>query len=331
MIWVKGAFLVCKRNYVVWCTVQYPVENGYFYAFSKVFLDFWAGRVYYLCSVYEYNVIHYTTWLENIRSKKLKKVKESEEKMSENNELKPKSFRITTETHEKFKEIANSIGGNQQLALERLIQVYEMEQGKAVLPEKAESIEKFEQYATKLVSMYIESMEHQQNQAELIREEFKRKLESQQNIIEKLQKDLEEAEFSEKLARDSRRELEEENTRLNKSLKQMESQQKTDVENMQQIIVEKENLNRALTDNCNSLKEKVEQMQEETDGMADLKKQLADLQAQLARKEFEHEKELLEIERKHSEELMKQSQKHMEDIREYQSLFFRQAKNEEAE
>ena len=114
------------------------------------------------------------------------------EEIKENKELKPKSFRITTETHEKFKEIATSIGGNQQLALERLIQVYELEQSKTVLAGKSESIEQFQQYATKLVSLYTESLEYQQNQAELIREEFKRELKSKDEIIIGLQAEMKE-------------------------------------------------------------------------------------------------------------------------------------------
>ena len=40
----------------------------------------------------------------------MQKGAENMEEIKENKELKPKSFRITTETHEKFKEIANTIG-----------------------------------------------------------------------------------------------------------------------------------------------------------------------------------------------------------------------------
>ena len=56
--------------------------------------------------------------------------------MSENKELKPKSFRIDDETAEKFKEISSAIGGNQQQTLAKLIEAYEFQSGKAVLTDK---------------------------------------------------------------------------------------------------------------------------------------------------------------------------------------------------
>lgn len=246
--------------------------------------------------------------------------------MEENKELKPKSFRITTETHEKFKEIANSIGGNQQLALERLIQVYELEQSKTVLSGKAESIEQFQQYATKLVSLYTESMEHQQNQADLIREEFKRELTSKDDIIISLQAEVRDLKIAEEVANESCVELDSKNKELKKTLEQKESQHATDVSNLQQMLDEKDNLNKALTENISTLKEKVgqfETLEKQLDEMENLKKQLEVMQAELDKKELEHEKSLIELERKHNLALAKQAKKYADDIREYQMIFLK--------
>ena len=254
----------------------------------------------------------------------------SMEEIKENKELKPKSFRITTETHEKFKEIANTIGGNQQLALERLIQVYELEQSKTILGGKSESIEQFQQYATKLVSLYTESLEHQENQAELIREEFKRELMSKDEIIIKLQEEIKDLKIMEEVASESCSKVDAENKELKKNLEQMEHQHITNVANMQQMLDEKDNLNKALAENINTLKEKVEQfgeMQKQLEEMNELQKQLDVMKVELERKELEHEKALIELERKHNTELAEQSKKHMEDVREYQMLFLK--RNEE--
>ena len=255
---------------------------------------------------------------------------ENMEEIKENKELKPKSFRITTETHEKFKEIANTIGGNQQLALERLIQVYELEQSKTMLGGKSESIEQFQQYATKLVSLYTESLEHQENQAELIREEFKRELMSKDEIIIKLQEEIKDLKIMEEVASESCSKVDAENKELKKNLEQMEHQHITNVANMQQMLDEKDNLNKALAENINTLKEKVEQfgeMQKQLEEMNELQKQLDVMKVELERKELEHEKALIELERKHNTELAEQSKKHMEDVREYQMLFLK--RNEE--
>ena len=251
---------------------------------------------------------------------------ENMEEIKENKELKPKSFRITTETHEKFKEIANTIGGNQQLALERLIQVYELEQSKTILGGKSESIEQFQQYATKLVSLYTESLEHQENQAELIREEFKRELMSKDEIIIGLQAEIKELKIMEEVASESSSKLDIENKELKKNLELMEYQHITNVANMQQMLDEKDNLNKALVENINTLKEKVQQLdafQKQLEEMNGLKKQLEVMQTELERKELKHEKVLIELERKHSTELAEQSKKHMEDLREYQIMFLK--------
>lgn len=56
--------------------------------------------------------------------------------MADGKESKPKSFRINDETAEKFKEISNTIGGNQQETLTKLIEAFEFQSGKAVLTEK---------------------------------------------------------------------------------------------------------------------------------------------------------------------------------------------------
>lgn len=267
--------------------------------------------------------LNYTTYKFNLLGQK---GANSMEEIKENKELKPKSFRITTETHEKFKEIANTIGGNQQLALERLIQVYELEQSKTVLTGKAESIEQFQQYATKLVSLYTESMEYQQNQADLIREEFKRELTSKDEIIIQLQAEIKDLKIAEEVATESCVELDAKNKDLKKNLEQMERQHATDVSNLQQMLQEKDNLNKALVENIGTLKEKVEkfgEVQKQLDEMENLKKQLETLQTELDKKELEHEKALIELERKHNAELAKQAKKYATDIREYQMMFLK--------
>ena len=51
-------------------------------------------------------------------------------------EVKPRSFRIDEETAEKFKKICLEAGLNQQEALAKLIESYELHAGNAVLTEK---------------------------------------------------------------------------------------------------------------------------------------------------------------------------------------------------
>ncbi len=92
--------------------------------------------------------------------------------MADSKELRPKSFRIGSETAEKFKEISGRIGGNQQETLSKLIEAYEFQSGKAILTEKEADIEQFEKYVNAITRMFMGSLEDSQNVTETVRTEF---------------------------------------------------------------------------------------------------------------------------------------------------------------
>ena len=71
----------------------------------------------------------------------------------------PKAFRITEETSEKFKEIAQTLGANQQQTMAKLIEVYEAEMGREAMPEMRENIDTFEGYMRTATSMYMQALE----------------------------------------------------------------------------------------------------------------------------------------------------------------------------
>lgn len=98
--------------------------------------------------------------------------------MADDKALKPRSYRINDETAEKIKEIAASIGGNQQETLAKLIEAYEFQSGKAVLTEKKSDIEQFEKYVNAIIRMYMGSLEDNQNITETVRTEFDALLQS---------------------------------------------------------------------------------------------------------------------------------------------------------
>ncbi len=111
--------------------------------------------------------------------------------MADKNKTQPKAFRITEETAEKFKEIAQSLGVNQQQALAKLIEVYEMEVGKESIPEMRGNIDTFEEYIHAATNMYMQALETNQNMRALIRTEYEAQLKSKDKVIEDLQKKME--------------------------------------------------------------------------------------------------------------------------------------------
>lgn len=107
-----------------------------------------------------------------------------------NGELKPKSFRIDDETAEKFKEISNKIGGNQQEALAKLIETYEFQSSKTILKESKAEIEKFEQYTSAITRMFMGSLEDNQNITDTVKTAFDAQLNSKDRLIMELQQKL---------------------------------------------------------------------------------------------------------------------------------------------
>ena len=130
------------------------------------------------------------------------------------NKTQPKAFRITEETAEKFKEIAQSLGGNQQQTLAKLIEVYEMETGKENLPEMKESIETFEGYVRAAANMYLQALETNQNMRALVRAEFESLLKSKDQTIEELQNRVKKAEERSQNATEKEQVLKKELTEL---------------------------------------------------------------------------------------------------------------------
>lgn len=203
--------------------------------------------------------------------------------MAEGKELKPKSFRIDDETAEKFKEISNTIGGNQQETLAKLIEAFEFQSGKAVLTEKKADIEQFEKYITAITRMYMGSLEDNQNITETVRTEFDALLKSKDATIQDLQEKLTVAKQLKEDATLKARAHADENARLNNVIDSLNNEYNSKMDDMQSMLSDKDNLNKALTDSCNDLKAKIE-------GMKDAAEQSAIFREELEQIKKEHEK-----------------------------------------
>ena len=206
--------------------------------------------------------------------------------MAESKELKPRSFRIDDETAERIKEISNTIGGNQQETIAKLIEAYEFQSGKAVLIEKKADIEQFEKYITAITRMFMGSLEDNQNISETVRTEFDALLTSKDAVIQDLQEKLTVAKQVKEDATLKARTHADENARLNSVIDSLNNEYNSKMEDMQSMLSDKDNLNKALTDSCNDLKSKIERMKEAAAKSSALKKELEQLKQ-------EHEKIIL--------------------------------------
>lgn len=270
--------------------------------------------------------------------------------MSDAMELKPKSFRITDETAEKFKEIAAQLGGNQQEVMSKLIEAYEFQAGKAVLAEKVESVEQFERYVTCLTRMYMDSLEDNQNVTETVRTEFEALLKSKDVTIQDLQGKVTAANQIKEEATVKAKTFAEENARLNTYIESLTKEYEAKSSDLMEMLADKEKLNTALTDAHADLKARLESLSGEHEELQKLQREIAQIEAkaekatlaqaaaekalnealdshklsmqrQQEQLQLAHEKELLEVEKKHQKELQEQAAQKQAEVDSYQKKY----------
>lgn len=106
--------------------------------------------------------------------------------MPNKNKSIPTAMRITPETSEKFREIAQDLGANQEQTLAKLIEVYEVELGRAAIPGARENIDMFEGYTRAIINMYMQALESNQNMRAVVRTEYESQLKTKDSLIEEL-------------------------------------------------------------------------------------------------------------------------------------------------
>ena len=197
--------------------------------------------------------------------------------MEENKDkvLKPKSFRINDETAEKIKEISNSIGGNQQETISKLIEAYEFQAGKAILTEKKADIEKFEQYVTTITRMFMTSLEDNQNLSETIKSEFDALLKSKDETIQDLQRQTKEAKVARDEAISKAQKLEEENEMLKTHTVQLDNEYASKVSDLQSMVSDKEKMNQTLSELWADVKGRLNNAETELEEYETIKDELA--------------------------------------------------------
>lgn len=197
--------------------------------------------------------------------------------MADEKILKPKSFRIDDETAEKFKEISNSIGSNQQETLAKLIEAYEFQAGKAVLTEKKADIEQFEKYVNVLTRMFMGSLEDNQNITDTVKTEFEALLKSKDTTIQDLQTKV--AEFKQQKESSTARAnaLDDENVRLNDVINTLKEEFNTKANDYEEMLKDKNDLNKALMTTCNDLKAKLDAYEKDYSEVETLRKNISDI------------------------------------------------------
>ena len=215
-------------------------------------------------------------------------------------EVKPRSFRIDEETAEKFKKICLEAGLNQQDALAKLIESYELQAGKAVLTEKRDEIEQFERYTSILIQKYMGALEDYQNVKETVRTEFNALIHSKNGLIEDLQQQKKATEEAMKQATAEAKKATDEADQLRKDLEETQKR----CEDLKYSLEDKNQLNKALKADKDRLEAQVNVLEADQQQMEAL------------RKELEAVKEAKQAAEKQLKEQQAAGKKALEDLRE---------------
>lgn len=200
--------------------------------------------------------------------------------MADEKILKPKSFRIDDETAEKFKEISNSIGGNQQETLAKLIEAYEFQAGKVILTDRKADIEQFEKYVNALTRMFMGSLEDNQNITETVKTEFEALLNSKDTTIQDLQTKVAEFKQQKESSTAKANTLEDENKRLNDVINTLNKEFNAKVDDYEEMLKDKNDLNKALMTTCNDLKTNLDAYEKDYSEVETLRKNISDITAE---------------------------------------------------
>lgn len=161
-------------------------------------------------------------------------------KMSE--ELKNRSFRISDETTEKFRQLCSDFD-NQNIALNALISAYEVQQAKTLITERQTDIGDYDTHLQALQSAFLHSLELNENAETRIRQEFQRQLDSKDNTIADLQERIKQAESDIKTAGEQVTTITvESDTRVKQAMNELDSMKKELVSANQQITELSESL-----------------------------------------------------------------------------------------
>ncbi len=102
-------------------------------------------------------------------------------------EIKQTNFRIDQEAADAFRKFCEENGMNQAQGFDHMMQVMELNQAKAMVPNSAKDIETFEMYMKKIMESYIKSVEDYNTARESALEEFSSALASKDKTIASLQ------------------------------------------------------------------------------------------------------------------------------------------------
>lgn len=165
----------------------------------------------------------------------------------------PVSLRLSEEVNAKFKEIAETLGGSQNDALDSLIRCYEAQAGKAAFPDRINDIEKLDGYLAAISNAFMGLLEENANMKDIVGAELQQQLAYKDKLIAGLQGKL-----------DSQREEYTAAVRQNREYKDRVEQLETDLQKTEELLDECRRENREWKENFASLSNRCAEFEKKT-------------------------------------------------------------------
>lgn len=140
--------------------------------------------------------------------------------MSDN--IKATSFRISETAIDKFKEFATEVNMTQREFFDSLINIYELESSKKTISKRGKEIEEFQQHAQRMVSIFLNSLELNQNAESIIEEKYRELLKKKSTALDSIQAQLEKKKNISNILNENKKTMEIELESLTKTNKQLE-------------------------------------------------------------------------------------------------------------
>ena len=186
-------------------------------------------------------------------------------------DIKATSFRVSEDDIAKFKEFADKEGYNQAEAFKSIMQTVEMAKAKNMIKDRAKEIEVFQDTINNLMSMFLNSLNVNQTSEERIREELSQELQTKDNTISNLQKQLTE------------------NENDIKRVKELSANRYEEIQKLSAAGVKQENVNRELQKTIDKLNSNNDLLQEQLKEYKQYKDDYKKLNNQLDQLKAEHE------------------------------------------
>ncbi len=217
--------------------------------------------------------------------------------------LRPTSFRIDEKARLMFSELSQKIGAkNQNETLHALINTWEMNQAKRILPQKESEIETFHECAQRMLQLFLANLEDSNNMRDLVRSEYESDIRSKDALIRELQKQVEDLKekFSDAMELSTRKDKEK--TEAENALRSSEAEVRRLNNELMQLQSENDDMKRTISLSEKALKEH-EKLVSERDVL---------IQEKITT-DFRHKQEIAELELKYRGELLDEKDKYQKE------------------